>query len=112
MRKKIFIKTASGYQNITGSIPLAQNGLALVRWEGIYQEVAARWLRWATLSGALLPTPQEVAVETQRQATAAQHQAMEAQRQATEAQRQQAALEEQLARYRARFGDLPDAEVR
>src|SRR6266478_1533282 len=42
-------------------------GLALVRWEGIYQEVEARWLRWATLSGALLPTPQEVAVETQRQ---------------------------------------------
>ena len=33
-------------------------GLALVRWEGIYQEVEARWLRWATLSGALLPTPQ------------------------------------------------------
>jgi hypothetical protein len=73
-------------------------GLALIRWEGIYQEVEARWLRWATLSGALLPTPQEVAVETQRQAT--------------EAQRQQAALEALLARYRARFGDLPDAEVR
>ena len=94
-------------------------GLALVRWEGIYQEVEARWLRWATLSGALLPTPQEVAVETQRQATEAQRQATEAQRQvteaqrqATEAQRQQAALEAQLARYRARFGDLPDAEVR
>jgi transposase-like protein len=80
-------------------------GLALIRWEGIYQEVEARWLRWARLSGALLPTPQEVAVETQRQAT-------EAQRQATEAQRQQAALEALLARYRARFGDLPDAEVR
>jgi Uma2 family endonuclease len=80
-------------------------GLALVRWEGIYQEVEARWLRWATLSGALLLTPQEVAVESQRQAT-------EAQRQATEAQRQQAALEALLARYRARFGDLPDAEAR
>jgi hypothetical protein len=64
------------------------------------------------LSGALLPTPQEVAVETQRQATEAQRQVTEAQRQATEAQRQQAALEALLARYRARFGDLPDAEVR
>ena len=73
-------------------------GLALVRWEGVYQEVEARWLRWATVSGALLPTPQEVAVETQRQVT--------------EAQRQQAALEALLARYRARFGDLPDAEGR
>lgn len=94
-------------------------GLALVRWEGVYQEVEARWLRWATLSGALLPTPQEVAVETQRQATEAQHQATEAQRQATEAQRQateaqrqQATLEALLARYRAHFGDLPDAEGR
>ena len=94
-------------------------GLALVRWEGIYQEVEARWLRWATLSGALLPTPQEVAVETQRQATEAQRQAIEAQRQATEAQRQateaqrqQATLEALLARYRAHFGDLPDAEGR
>jgi hypothetical protein len=80
-------------------------GLALVRWVGIYQEVEARWLRWATLSGTLLPTPQEVAVETQRQAT-------EAQRQATEAQRQQATLEALLARYREHFGDLPDAEGR
>ena len=101
-------------------------GLALVRWEGVYQEVEARWLRWATLSGALLPTPQEVAVETQRQATEAQRQATEAQRQATEAQRQateaqrqateaqrqQATLEALLARYRAHFGDLPDAEGR
>jgi hypothetical protein len=86
--------------------------LALVRWEGIYQEVEASWLRWATLSGALLPTPQEVAVETERRVTEAQRQATEAQRQATEAQRQQAALEALLARYRARFGDLPDAEGR
>jgi Uma2 family endonuclease len=87
-------------------------GLALVRWEGVYQEVEARWLRWATLSGALLPTPQEVAVETQRQATEAQRQAAEAQHQATEAQRQQATLAALLARYRAHFGDLPDAEGR
>lgn len=35
--------------------------LALLRWDGIYQDVEARWLRWATLEGALLPTPQEVA---------------------------------------------------
>jgi len=78
-------------------------GLALVRWEGIYHEVEARWLRWATLSGTLLSTPQEVATEAQRQAT-------EAQRQATEAQQQKVALEALLVRYRAQFGDLPDAE--
>jgi len=78
-------------------------GLTLVRWEGIYHEVEARWLRWATLSGTLLSTPQEVATEAQRQAA-------EAQRQAAESQHQTATIEAMLARYRARFGDLPDAE--
>jgi hypothetical protein len=44
--------------------------LALVRWQGVYQEMEARWLRWSTLSGTLLPTPQEGAAEAQRQADA------------------------------------------
>jgi Uma2 family endonuclease len=96
--------------------------LALIRWEGIYQEVEARWLRWATWAGTLLPTSQEVAaasqhqaLEAQRQALEAQRQALEAQRQALEAQRQAleardqaAALEALLARYRERFGQLPE----
>jgi len=43
---------------------------SLVRWEDVYQEIEARWLRWATLTGALLPTPQETAVAAQRQAVA------------------------------------------
>ena len=47
----------------------------------------ADWLRWSTLSGTLLPTPQEVAAETQRQADA------------------MAAL---LNRYRERFGELQE----
>jgi Uma2 family endonuclease len=92
-------------------------GLALVRWDGVYQEVEARWLRWAMLSGALLPTPHEVAIETQHQAAEAQRQTAEAQRQAAEAQHQTAeaqnektALEALLTRYRERFGDLPDTE--
>jgi len=83
-----------------GRLISRQLGLALVRWQGVYQDVKAQWIRWAMLDGTLLPTPQEVAVE-------AQHQATEAQRQAAEAQRQAAALDLQLARYRERFGDLP-----
>jgi hypothetical protein len=74
--------------------------LALVRWQGVYQEVEAGWLRWATLASTLLPTPQEGVDEAQRQAA-------EAQRQAAEAQRQAATLETLLARYRERFGELP-----
>jgi Uma2 family endonuclease len=61
-------------------------GLALVRWQGVYQDIEAYWLRWVTLEGMLLPTPQkEAMVEAQRQATT---------------------LEALLARYRERFGDL------
>jgi len=68
--------------------------LALVRWQGVYQEMEARWLRWSTLSGTLLPTPQEVAAETQRQAA--------------EAQRQADAMAALLNRYRERFGELQE----
>jgi hypothetical protein len=85
-------------------------GLALVRWEGVYQGITARWLRWATLDSTLLPTPQEVAVETQRQAAEAQRQAVEAQHQAAEAQRQAESMATMLARYRERFGALPEED--
>jgi len=34
-------------------------GLALTRWHGIYEDTEAVWLRWETLQGTLLPTPQE-----------------------------------------------------
>lgn len=88
--------------------------LALVRWEGVYKDVPARWLRWATLEGELLPTPQELAVQQQQRAEEAQRQAEEARRQAEEARRyaeeaaQRAAeLEALLRRYRERFGELP-----
>lgn len=41
-------------------------GLALVRWQATYKDIDATWLRWATLNGELLPTPQEIA-EQERQ---------------------------------------------
>ncbi|MBD2514458.1 Uma2 family endonuclease [Nostoc sp. FACHB-973] len=34
-------------------------GLALQRWQGNYKGIDATWLRWATLEGQLLPTPEE-----------------------------------------------------
>lgn len=34
-------------------------GLALQRWQGSYKGIDATWLRWATLEGELLPTPEE-----------------------------------------------------
>jgi hypothetical protein len=82
--------------------------LALVRWQGVYQEMEAHWLRWSTLSGALLPTPQEVAAEAQHQVAEAQHQVAEARRQAAEAQHQADAMAALLNRYRERFGELQE----
>lgn len=43
-------------------------GLALQRSQGNYKEIDATWLRWATLAGELLPTPEEQ--ERQRADTA------------------------------------------
>lgn len=45
-------------------------GLALQRWQGYYKGIDAVWLRWATLAGELLPTPEEQErqrAETERQ---------------------------------------------
>ena len=83
-------------------------GLALVRWEGVYGGVGARWLRWATLDGDLLPTQQEVAEQERWQAWEAQQQAQEAQQQADDARQRAEELEARLARYRERFGELPE----
>ncbi|MFB2892414.1 Uma2 family endonuclease [Aerosakkonemataceae cyanobacterium BLCC-F50] len=35
-------------------------GLALQQWQGNYKGIDAIWLRWATLEGELLPTPEEL----------------------------------------------------
>lgn len=49
-------------------------GLALTRWQGEFLGITARWLRWATLDGKLLPTKEEVAQQAQQRAEqATQH---------------------------------------
>jgi Uma2 family endonuclease len=114
-----FVLRNRGYEPLTedsqGRLISQCLELALLRWDGVYQDVEARWLRWVTLEGTLLPTPQEVATETQQQAAEAQQQVAEAQQQAAEAHRQAVAAHDQavalealLARYRERFGDLPE----
>jgi Uma2 family endonuclease len=93
-------------EDAQGRLVSQRLGLALVRWEGVYQEVSTRWLRWATLAGTLLPTPQEVAEQEQRRADAAQQRADAAQQRADAAQQRAAELEALLARYQERFGDV------
>jgi len=58
-------------------------------------------LRFFTPDGQLIPTPQEAAAAEQQQTKLAQQQAQAAQQQVTE-------LESLLARYRERFGELPE----
>ncbi|MDJ0991404.1 MAG: Uma2 family endonuclease [Desulfobacterales bacterium] len=45
--------------NGRGRLPSPLLGLALVRWQGAFQDVEATWLRWARLDGSLLPTEGE-----------------------------------------------------
>jgi Uma2 family endonuclease len=66
-------------------------GLALVRWTGTFQDVEARWLRWTTPEGELLPTGAEKAANARQEAEAAQQRTAE--------------LERRLAQYRERYGD-------
>lgn len=65
--------------------------LMLIRWEGMYREVHARWLRWATLEGVVLPTKAEQ--ERQR---------------AEQALRRTAELEALLSEYRKRLGEISE----
>ncbi len=74
--------------------------LMLVRWQGVYHDIEATWLRWANLEGDLLPTPQEAAEACQREAEAAKNEAEAAKQNAVE-------MEALLAQYRQRFGELP-----
>jgi Uma2 family endonuclease len=96
------------YQPMTldegGKFISQQLGLALVRWEGVYKDVAAIWLRWASLSGVLLPTERELAQAAQAQANQAEVRANQAQARATQAE----AVAEKLAAHLRSLGYNPD----
>jgi Uma2 family endonuclease len=77
-------------------------GLALVRWQGVYEEVETTWLRWATKAGQLLPTSRE-ALEAETQRADA-----ETQRAETEAKRA-AAAEAELLRLQRLLAEKQDA---
>ena len=74
--------------------------LALVRWQGDYKGVEARWLRWAQLDGTLLLTPAEQ--ENQR---------AEQERQRAEQERQRAEQENQRAEQERQRADRAESQV-
>lgn len=63
--------------NDRNQLPSESLGLALQHWQGTYKGITATWLRWATLQGELLPTPEE----QERQRAEHEHQRAEHERQ-------------------------------
>jgi Uma2 family endonuclease len=88
-----------------GRIPSPLLELDLCWWDGVYLNVEARWIRWATPDGRLLLTEAEAAkadaAEAQANAAAAQTLAQEAQADAAAATARADAAEGELARLRA-----------
>lgn len=91
--------------------------LTLVRWSGVYAGVETIWLRWATLSGEVLPTAQETSDREMRRADAeAKRAKIEAQRAKVEAQRanaeaQRATLAEQRIAAEIEARQAAEAEI-
>lgn len=50
------------------SLPSHALGLTLTRWQGVYDDVEATWLRWATADGILLSTGEERADQAESRA--------------------------------------------
>jgi Uma2 family endonuclease len=85
-----------------------QLGLALVTWRGVYSKENALWLRWALPDGTLLPTDGEVAAQERERAAQERKRAARERKRAEAAEQRERELSEMLARYRERFGELPE----
>jgi hypothetical protein len=68
--------------NATGNFFSQELGLSLVRWQGVYRDVSAVWLRWATIDGVLLPTEGEIARQAKQEAADAKREAIDAKQRA------------------------------
>ena len=79
-----------------GRLISQQLGLALIRWQGSYEDLDTIWLRWETLDGVLLLAPQEIAKQQQQLARQAQAKAQQA-----EVKAQQAEVKAQQAEVKA-----------
>ncbi len=73
--------TTAGYRQREDTM-LPQVGLGLRLWEGSFEGVRSRWLRWCDPEGRLIPTAAELAQAERRRAEEAQRQAEEERRRA------------------------------
>lgn len=90
----------------TGLLPSRELGLALRPWDGRFQRYEGPWLRWFTLDGELLPTPEESAAAARQQAGAARQQAEDARQQVESARLQGQEEHERAERLAAKLRAL------
>ena len=89
---------------VDNRVVMPELGLSLGLWQGSFRGINRLWLRWMTLEGELILTPEEEAIEAQEQAIAERERAVEAQEQAI-AERERA---ERLAARLRELGIEPD----
>jgi Uma2 family endonuclease len=83
-----------------GRLYLERLDLLLVPWEGTYQGLDIRWLRWARPDGSLLQLPGEAErerAEAERERAEAERERAEAERERAEAERERAEAERERA---------------
>jgi uncharacterized protein YciI len=83
-------------------------GLGLVEWEGTFEGIHARWLRWCTEGGVLVPTGAERAAKAEAEATKAQVEAAKAQVEAANAQAEATKAQVEAAKAQARAERLAE----
>jgi len=79
---------------IGGCLPIPQLGLSLGLWQGSYEKIDRTWLRWFTLEGELILTPQE---EAEQQAAESEQQAAESEQRVAESEQRVAESEQRAA---------------
>ncbi len=88
-------------------------GLSLGLWQGSYEDVERLWLRWMTLSGDLIPLPNEQVTEAEQRAilaeqkaTQAEQRAILAEQKASQAQQEAATAKQEVERLKELMRNL------
>jgi len=89
-------------------IPVNERGWRWSQQLELYLGVHNSQLRYFTPEGDLISTPEELALQAEQQREQAEQQILIERQQREQAQQQNSEMEALLARYRERFGELPD----
>jgi len=83
--------------NSEGRILMPELGLSLGLWQGVFREIDKSWLRWFTLEGELILSPEQEAVEAEQKAAEAEQKAAEAKQEVVEAKQETAEAKQEAA---------------